>query len=40
MKKTGEGQTIDRIAQILNEEHHSFEARRKRLEDLDQQNKL
>ena len=40
MKKAGEEQTINRIAQILNEEHHSFEARRKRLEDLDQQNKL
>ena len=40
MKKTGEGQTIDRIAQILNEEHHNFETRRNRLKELDQQNKL
>ena len=40
MKKTGEEQTVNRIAQILNEEHHSFEARRKRLEELDQSNKL
>ena len=40
IKKTGAGQTIDWIAQILNEEHHSFEARRKRLGELNRQNKL
>lgn len=40
IKKTGAGQTIDWIEQILNEEHHSFEARRKHLGELNRQNKL
>ncbi len=40
MKKNGEEKTINRIEQLLTEEYHNFEIKKKRLEELDQQNKL
>ncbi|MEG0257665.1 MAG: hypothetical protein RR632_05155 [Christensenella sp.] len=39
-KRGGNERTVNDVMQILREEQHNFEARKKRLEELDRQNKL